>query len=162
MSQQLWNTVKHMDGTRGKYGTKMNAGSVWRIKPEGQIMLRKSYKIMAGNVELVACHRRANVNFSHSTPWRHVCFWRDSPQWARASSGFLDHTQRRTSLSRTPLDEWSARHRDLDLTTHNTHKKETSMPPVRFEPTISAGERPQTYAWDRPTTGTGTEARTGY
>ena len=29
------------------------------------------------------------------------------------------------------------------------------MPPVGFEPTISAGERPQTYALDREATGTG-------
>ena len=29
------------------------------------------------------------------------------------------------------------------------------MPPARFEPTISAGERPQTYALDRDATGTG-------
>ena len=29
------------------------------------------------------------------------------------------------------------------------------MPPVGFEPTVSAGERPQTYALDRATTGTG-------
>jgi len=29
------------------------------------------------------------------------------------------------------------------------------MPPVVFEPTISAGERPQTYALDRAATGTG-------
>ena len=28
------------------------------------------------------------------------------------------------------------------------------MPPVEFEPTISAGERPQTYALDRAATGT--------
>jgi len=32
------------------------------------------------------------------------------------------------------------------------------MPPVRFKPTISAGERPQTYALDRAATGTGTLA----
>ena len=31
------------------------------------------------------------------------------------------------------------------------------MPPVGFEPTISAGERPQTYALDRAVTGTGKE-----
>jgi hypothetical protein len=30
------------------------------------------------------------------------------------------------------------------------------MPPVGFEPTISAGERPQTHALDRPTSVTGT------
>jgi len=29
------------------------------------------------------------------------------------------------------------------------------MPPVGFEPTISAGERPQTYALDREATGIG-------
>jgi len=36
-----------------------------------------------------------------------VCFWRDSPRWARASSftTFLDHTQRRTTVGRASLDE---------------------------------------------------------
>ena len=33
---------------------------------------------------------------------------------------FLDHTQRRTTVGRTPLDERSARRRDLYLTTHDT------------------------------------------
>ena len=82
---------------------------------------------------------------------------RNSPQWARASSftRFLDHTQRRTTVGRTPLDAWSARRRDLYLTTHNTHNRHTSMPPVGFETTISAGERPQTYALDSAATGTG-------
>ena len=136
-----------------------------------------------------------------------------APQWARASSllRFLDDTQRRITVGSTPLDAWSARRRDLYLTTHNTHNrplpdntqhsqqtstwqhttlttdlyltthnthnrplpdntqhsqqtctwqhnthnKQTSMPPVGFEPTISAGERPQTYALDRAGTGTG-------
>jgi len=55
---------------------------------------------------------------------------------------FLDHTQRRTTVGRTPLDEWSARRRDLYLTTHDTHNRQISMPPVGFEPTISASERP--------------------
>ena len=45
---------------------------------------------------------------------------------------FLDHTQRRTTLGRTPLDEWSARRRDLYLTTHDTHNRQISMPPVGF------------------------------
>ena len=34
------------------------------------------------------------------------------------------------------------------------------MPPVGFEPTISAGERPKTYALDRAATGTGFDPRT--
>jgi len=54
---------------------------------------------------------------------------------------FLDHTQRHTTNGRTPLDEWSARRRDLYLTTHNTHNRQTSMLPVGFETMISAGER---------------------
>jgi hypothetical protein len=45
--------------------------------------------------------------------------------------------------------------RDLYLTTHNTHNRQTSMPPLGFKPTISAGKRPQTYALDRVATGTG-------
>ena len=76
--------------------------------------------------------------------------------WPPHSRGFLDHTQRRTTVGRTPLDEWSARRRDLYLKTHNTHKRQISMPPVGFEPTISAGERSQTYTLDRAATGTGT------
>ena len=45
--------------------------------------------------------------------------------------------------------------RDLYLTTHNTHNRQTSMPPVGFEPTILASDRPKIYALDRAATGTG-------
>ena len=65
---------------------------------------------------------------------------------------FLDHTQRRSTVCRTPLDEWSARRRDLYLTTHDTHDRQISMPPVGFEPTISAGERPAIILTLRDTT----------
>ena len=57
--------------------------------------------------------------------------------------------QRRTTVCRTPLDEWSARRRDLYLTTHNTHNRQTSMPPAGFEPTVPAIEQSQTHALDR-------------
>ena len=42
-------------------------------------------------------------------------FGATAPQWAWVSSftRFLDHTQRRTTVGRTPLDEGSARRRDL-------------------------------------------------
>jgi len=46
---------------------------------------------------------------------------------------------------------WSQRH----LPNNTQHSQQTSMPPVGSEPTISAGERLQTYAlrpcdhWDR-------------
>ena len=59
------------------------------------------------------------------------------------------------TFSMTPLDEWSAGRRDLYLTTHNTHSRQTSMPSVGFEPTISVGERPQFYALDHAATWTG-------
>ena len=57
--------------------------------------------------------------------------WRCGPTRTMASSflRFLDHKQRRITVGRTPLDEWSARRRDLYLTTHNTHNRQTSMPP---------------------------------
>jgi len=58
---------------------------------------------------------------------------------------FLDHTQRRSTVGRTPLDEKSARRRDLYLKTRDTHNRQISMPPVGFEPKISAGERPVAY-----------------
>jgi len=82
--------------------------------------------------------------------------WRCDPVWVTASSflRFLDHTRRCTIVGRTPLDEWSARRRDLYLTTHNTHNRQKSMPLVGFEPMISAGEWPQTYALDCAATGT--------
>jgi hypothetical protein len=74
---------------------------------------------------------------------------------ASSFMGFLDHTQRRTTVGRNPLDERSARRTDLYLTTHNTHNRQTHMPLAGFEPKISTGERPQTYALDRAATGTG-------
>ena len=71
-----------------------------------------------------------------------VCFWRDSTlpspsQSAMASSftRFLDHTQRHTTVGRTPLDEGSARRRDLYQKTHNSHKREI--------PTLRRYSKPQ-------------------
>jgi hypothetical protein len=68
----------------------------------------------------------------------------NSPQWARASSftRFLDHTQRRTTIGSTLLDEYLPRRRDLYLTKHKTHNRQTSMHPLGFESTISVVERP--------------------
>jgi hypothetical protein len=52
----------------------------------------------------------------------------------------------------TTLDESSVRHRDLDVTIHNTHNRQTSMPPAGFEPTILASELPPTHALNRAVT----------
>jgi len=63
------------------------------------------------------------------------------------------HTYTHT-LGRTPLDERSARRRDLYLTTNNSHKRQIYMPSPGFEPAIPASDRPQTHALDRAATGT--------
>ena len=64
-------------------------------------------------------------------------------------------TLRRTTLGRTPLDEWSARRRDLYLTTHITHHTQSSLARAGFEPVIPEGERLQTHALDRAAFGIG-------
>jgi hypothetical protein len=76
-----------------------------------------------------------------------------APQWARASSftRFLDQARWPTAVGMTPLDEWSASRRVLYLTTHDTHNRQTSMPPVGFEPRMSAGEWPQCHALESGT-----------
>jgi hypothetical protein len=82
--------------------------------------------------------------------------WRNSP----SGPGPLQYrgftiTLRHTTLGRTPLDEWLARRRDLYLTTHNTRKRQTSMPPAGFKPAVPASERPQNHALDRAAAGIG-------
>jgi hypothetical protein len=64
-------------------------------------------------------------------------------------------TIRRITLGRIPLDEWSVRRRDLCLTTHNTHKRQSSVLSEGLEPAIPPSWRPQSHAlllrghWDR-------------
>ena len=67
----------------------------------------------------------------------------------RAHTRWHTHTRLHThthTVSRTPPDEWSARRKDLYLTTHNTHNRQTSMAPAGFELAVPASERPQTHA----------------
>jgi hypothetical protein len=64
-------------------------------------------------------------------------------------------TLRYTTLGRTLLTELSVRRRDLHLTTHNTHKRQTSRHPAGFESTVPASERPQTHDLDRAVLGLG-------
>ena len=100
-----------------------------------------------------------NIYTRYSNVWnhKHILFWRCGPTRSMDSSStrILDYTRRLTTVCRTSLYEWSARRRDLQLTTHNTHKRETFIPPTGFETTTSAGKRPQNYALDRVATRTG-------
>jgi len=78
----------------------------------------------------------ANLHALHwSAPaywWKHLLcktiffvLWRCGPTRTMASSfmSLLDHTKRRTTVGRTPLDKLSSRRRDIYLTIHNTHNK---------------------------------------
>ena len=84
--------------------------------------------------------------------------WCCDPTRVMASSflRFLDHTHdapQSVGLLWTS-DQLVAETCTFQHTTLTTDNN-TSMSPVGFEPTISAGERPQTYALDRAATGTG-------
>ena len=74
----------------------------------------------------------------------------------------LDHTPWHThthARDRTLLEELSTRRRNLYLMTHNTHNRQTSMPTVGFEPTITASERLQNYTLDPAAIGIGAKKR---
>jgi hypothetical protein len=56
--------------------------------------------------------------------------WHNCPTRARAASllRFVCHTQWHNTIGRTPTDGWSARRRNLYLTTHTlTHERQISM-----------------------------------
>ena len=74
------------------------------------------------------------------------------PSQCRGFAITLGHT----TVCRTPLGEWSARRRDLYLTTPNSLKRQISMPAAGFELAIPASERPQTHALYPAHTGLGT------
>jgi hypothetical protein len=58
-----------------------------------------------------------------------------------------------TTLGRTPMDEGIAHRRDLYLTTHKTHHRQKSMPPMELYPAIPVSERPHNPALDGAATG---------
>jgi len=66
------------------------------------------------------------------------------------------HTHTHThTISRNPTDGRSGRGSHLYLTTHNNHKRHTSMLPAGFEPAIPTSERLQTHVLERAATGIG-------
>jgi hypothetical protein len=93
------------------------------------------------------CHIHTRDFYYFSFPPK----WPNSPQWTKTSMlpRLHDHTQLRyITPSRNPMDERSAQHRHLYLTTHNTHKRHTFMSPLGFEPAIPANKWLQTHALD--------------
>jgi len=66
----------------------------------------------------------------------------------------LNDTNTQHTYGKTPHEEGSARRRDLYLT-DNIHKRQTSMPPLEFEPASPESERPQSHALNWAATGMG-------
>jgi len=131
--------------------THKNMRNIWRLEIDHRVTMLIFLETLRGTKCIFAQYSFPLIRLLSFS------FWRCSPKRAMTSSfmTFLDYTQQRTTVSRTPLDEWSARRRDLYLTTHNIHNRKTSMPSVGIKSTISAGERPQIYTLDRVATGTG-------
>ena len=93
------------------------------------------------------CHKMRYMGLLYLRKWSRQCVtirilltlflliffffvWRCGPARGRTTSclRFLDHTQWPTKVGRTSLDGWSARRRDLYLTTYTTHNGQKSMP----------------------------------
>jgi len=99
-------TMKHLYALSVSFGGKCSR--TWKIS------YKTSAELNTDRFTLLPC------------PWIiHFFLWRCDPTRVMASSflRFLDYTQRRTTVGRTLLDEWSARRRDLYLTSQNTHNK---------------------------------------
>ena len=98
----------------------------WR-KPVLCIPVRMSGSIFANNYTGASIIEKGGVSFfvipkfsTYSSQVQSVTAAPDSAQ---------QHT-----VAWIPLNEWSARHRDLYLTKHNTRKRQTSIHPAGFEP----------------------------
>ena len=89
-----------------------------------------------------------------STEDQNILIIEDSQSHSDKHKHTHTHTHTHT-LGRTPLDERSARRRDFYLASHNTQKRQTSIPPSGFEPAIPGSEGPQTHALNREATGMG-------
>jgi len=79
--------------------------------------------------------------------------WRRDSTRATASSfmRFPDYTKLRTTVGSTPQDEWSARHRNSYLTTHNTHKRHP-FPQRDSNPNFQQASCRPHGSWDRQIT----------
>jgi len=82
--------------------------------------------------------------FSLQDPYVNFFPWCNRSYWTRTSSLSRtdDHTQKHNTRYNSSGRVISPT-QDFYLTTRNTHKRQISMPPVGFEPTIPASKRPQ-------------------
>ena len=97
-------------------------------------------------------HQAVHCRRSNSLPHCRRAHGEPGPPHYRGST----ITLRYYTLGGISLDGWSDRRRYRYVTTHNTHKRQTSMPPAGYERTIPASEQPHTHVllrtrghWDR-------------
>ena len=105
---------------------------------------------LQGNLQTLA------ANIRMVSPTQFIFSWRNSPQWARASSlsRLHDHTQ----THQTPYycSGWVISPIQRPLPDNKQQSQEREIhPPAGFEPAIPASERPQTHALDRAASGIG-------
>jgi hypothetical protein len=137
----------------------------------GLELLRKSINfcqkfrapVLKPTLPLLTALVQKDTNFS---PVISLCFFTEFPVWifygATALSGpalpnyrGFAITLRHTILIRTPLDAWSSHRRVPYVTTHNTHKRLTSMSAARFETAFPANKRLSTQTLSRAAAGMG-------
>jgi hypothetical protein len=106
------------------------------------------------NINYIICTRSNDKTFKrwNEMTWRKNNFY-FMTQWPPSRPGPPHYRGlmiifRHSTLGRTHLNEWSARRRDLYLTTHNIHKRETYTPPAGFE-AADPCLRPRGH-WNRP------------
>jgi hypothetical protein len=64
-----------------------------------------------------------------------------------------DHTQRHTTVHKTPMTKIWTVEETSTCTLHNTRKRMTSMPLAEFKPAVPASQQLQTYVLDRTASG---------
>ena len=149
-------------------------------KIEGRVGRGRRRKQPLADLQEKRDYWKLNEEALYRTPWR-TCFgrgcgpvlrqttesvnermkvfflpWRCDPTRVMGPSflRFLDHTQRRTTVGRTPLDEWSPRRRDLCLkhTTLTTDKHPCPRWDSNPRSQQASGRRPTPWPrgyWDR-------------
>ena len=94
-----------------------------------------THQIINNIVKPITCFLSQSAIFQQLTLGVEGCYW-------------CLFVLRHTTLGRNPLEDGSARRKDLYMTTHNAHKRQTFMPPVELDPETPASERPHTCALD--------------
>jgi hypothetical protein len=102
----------------------------WSVLGPSGLLSDKRRRFFPFTVKWSRCQYVLTLILNYCSQKHFFFLWRCNRRRAMTSSflRFLDHTQRRITVSRTSMDERSARRRDLYLTTHNTQHRQTSMP----------------------------------